>query len=531
MRGRPSFEPPVFFGRAMCGRKSLETDADVVKALLSKLAFRKAIGLYLGDQEIAVSKVAFTPLGPVEIASECEACTPENAEEVIKRLIKPLLSHKRRSLVAVGLPSARIFFGTRLTRAGADVTPESVLQKAFSSTNIRIDDLSVDLLKSAVNKVPIASVAACRKKYMTGVIAILNQLRVRPFCAEPEACALVRVAAQQGRFPRRAKTVLCVFLNATHGLAVMTVGGVPLAWRQFILPAGSEDLAILSAARTLETQQKHNGIESAPSYALICGREDVHERLRRKQFPSDMARRVIWHDGPSFSGRAAAYGLALGCLGAKVAGFDLSREMKLRAPIAEIFPWADLVFAAFLVAVMAVVLGFHAMDVSELCAQVEAKSSLHTCLAAGGAAHVEQDEKALEQKVDAVCKFLDSRILWTSYTYEISQRLPPNSRLRLFQGLNALDVGGKQGSGNLKKLLLLRATALYAGDNVIPHEIDEFLNALRNDKLLKHDFASVELADIKRAEGLTGRGQPEATFTVVCSPKASGGGGGGKEAK
>lgn len=81
-----------------------------------------------------------------------------------------------------------------------------MLQKAFSSPNIRIDDLTVDLLKSEVNKLPVASVAACRKKYMAGVIAILNQLRVRPFCAEPEACALVRVAAQQGRFPRRAKT-------------------------------------------------------------------------------------------------------------------------------------------------------------------------------------------------------------------------------------------------------------------------------------------------------------------------------------
>jgi hypothetical protein len=470
--------------------------------------------------------VAFTPLGPIEVASQSEACTSENAEEVIKRLLKPLVSRKRRSLVALGIPNSRIFFGTRLTRSSGEVTPESVLQKAFTSPNIRIDDLTVDLRKSEVNKLPVASVAACRKRYMAGIIAALNQSRVRLFCAEPEACALVRVATQQRRFPRRSKSALCVFLNATHGLAVLTIEGVPLAWRQFVMPAGSEGFAILSATRTLETQQKHYGIESAPDYALICGREDLHGQLQREQFPSDMETRVVWYDGPSLSGRAAAFGLALACQSANVPGFDLSRDMKPQATIAEIFPWADLALTALLVAVMGGVLGAHSMNLSESCAQVQAKSSQYTCLAKSGGAHIEEDEKAMEQKVETVGKFLGSRILWTSYTSDVAQRLPAHARLQYFQGVNELDAGRR--GGNLKKLLLLRATAPYAGDNLIPHEIDEFLTTLRHNALLKRDFTSVELADIKRTEGMIGKGQPEATFTVVCSPKASPGEGGGK---
>jgi hypothetical protein len=191
--------------------------------------------------------------------------------------------------------------------------------------------------------------------------------------------------------------------------------------------------------------------------------------------------------------------------------------MKPQAPIAEIFPWADLAFTAILVATMGGVLGSHLMDLNGLCMQVEAKSSQHTCLAGGGAAHVEQDEKALEQKVDAVGKFLGSRILWTSYTCDITKDLPTNARLQFWQGVNELDVGSRR--GNLKKILLLRVMAPYAGDNSIPREIDEFLTSLSHNKLLKRDFTSVELADIKRVEGMIGRGQPEATFTVVCSPK------------
>ena len=116
---------------------------------------------------------------------------------------------------------------------------------------------------------------------------------------------------------------------------------------------------------------------------------------------------------------------------------------------------------------MGAVLGFHSMDLSELCAQVETKSSQHTCLAGDGATHVEENEKALEQKVDAVSKFLGSRILWTSYTYDISQPSPVNARLQYWQGVNELGVSGGRKGAPLKKLLLLRTMAPYAGDNLI----------------------------------------------------------------
>ena len=55
----------------------------------------------------------------------------------------------------------------------------------------------------------------------------------------------------------------------------------------------------------------------------------------------------------------------------------------------------------------------------------------------------------------------------------------------------------------------------------MPHEIDGFLNALRNHPLLKNDFPDVVLADIKRFQVFSGA-QPMASFSVVCLPKAKG---------
>ena len=364
--------------------------------------------------------------------------------EVIERLLVPLVGRKRRVPVAVGLAGSRLFFGTRLTPTSGETTPEAELQKALCSSNLSADDLVVDLLRGTVNKLPVAHLAACRKKYMAGVVAILSQLGVRPFRSEPSPCALVRLAEQQHRSPRRSKTVLRVFLGAAQGLAVVVSGGLPLAWKTFALPAGAEGFAILSAARGLATQQTHYGIETALDYAMIHGRADLHERLQQEQLPTEMGTRVIWHEGPALDGAATAFGLALGCLSQDIKAFDLSRSLKARAPIKEIFPWRELGFAAGLMGCMGVVLGAHAMKLDESYVALRAENSQHVCLASAEPDRLEKDKKAMEEKVEAVRKFLESRMPWTAYTRDISARLPPNAVLSTFNGRNPLDAAERR---------------------------------------------------------------------------------------
>ena len=96
-----------------------------MKSLLRKIRIRKAVGLYLGEHEVAVGKMASTPVGPVEIASASEPCTPENLEEVLERLLTPLLGRKCRVPVAVGMAGSRTFFGTRLSARRRRKQPRS----------------------------------------------------------------------------------------------------------------------------------------------------------------------------------------------------------------------------------------------------------------------------------------------------------------------------------------------------------------------------------------------------------------------
>jgi hypothetical protein len=504
-----------------------------MRSAITKIALRKAVGLYLGEREIAISKVAATLLGPVETAASIAPCTPENWAEVVEQQLTPLLGRKRRVPVAVGLTCSRLFFGTRLTAAGGAGTAEIELQRALCSSNLCADDLVADMLPGVMNKQPIVRIAACRKKYMAGVVAMLTKLGVRPLRAEPAPCALVRLAQQQNSLPRRAKTIVHVFLGAGQGLAAVVSGGAPFAWRTFPLAAGSEGVSILSAVRSLETQQRHYGVEITPEYIVIHGRDDLHERLRQEQIPSEMGRRMIWHPGPEFNGANEATGLALGCLAQGIKAFDLSRTMKSRATIKEIFPWADLAFTSAMVACMGVVLSSHSMKLGETYATLRAENSGHACLGSAKPSQLEKEKKSLDEQIDAMRTFLSSRITWSAYCQDIAAHLPPQAVLGVFNGKNSMATGKKKGGGSLQ----VQGTASLTPNGSIPREIDAFLRGTADRPLWKRGFTSVA-TDIKLplAETKDKKAPPEVNFIITCARKDGAantpkGGAKGKKAK
>jgi hypothetical protein len=129
-----------------------------------------------------------------------------------------------------------------------------------------------------------------------------------------------------------------------------------------------------------------------------------------------------------------------------------------------------------------------------------------------------KEQRELAQKVDAIQKFVGSRVIWTKYTYDISERLPANATLTMFQGVCELEDAAK---GKPKKSFNVRAEAPIAEDGTSPKEIDGFLTALRGHPLLQRDFPLVELADIKCTQSTRKEDVPNAVFTVTCLPKTT----------
>jgi hypothetical protein len=482
-----------------------------MKSLLAKFAMRRFVGLYLGEREVSVSEVAVTPLGPVEVVSRTEPCPPNELLNVIERQLQSLQGRKQRRLqVAIGLPNSRVFFGTRPLRGVADPSPQGVMQKLLCSSNVTTDDLTIDMIKSNVNKAPVATVTACRKKYMAAVLAVLQRCGAQASRTEPAPCALVRAAAKLHRPPRRAKTLLRIFLGATEGVAVLTVDSLPLAWRGFAIPQFSEGMSILSAARTLLSQSRYYEMETPLDYAIVHGRADLHERLQKEGLPSEIGARMIWYEGPALDASTMALGLALGCIDQTDGGFDLSRLMKPRASLRDIFPWGELACECVVVVFMGLCLFHHNEQVRASATAAQMRCDGNKLLASSDAVQLEAEKKSLTQKLESLHQFLDSRVIWTSYLHNVMGQFPSTIQLTTIQGGSPLAIPGPG-----KRSLHLGASVNLLPRGAVPPAVFNFIGTLRKDSFMKQNFPEIELGNIAPA-GTTPTGETRAGFSVSC---------------
>jgi hypothetical protein len=488
-----------------------------VKELLAKIMPYKGIGLYVGDDEVVVSKVAGTPMGIVELDRHAQKYEPENLATVIGELLERVNGPKRNSSpVALGIPTKRVFYSTRAQAAGkSPATAQNVLREVMQSPNACIDELSVQVVKGSYAKRSLASVASCRHDYLVELLECLQQSNVQPFRTEPAPSALLRAASEKRRL-RKNKPAVRLFLNQSEALAVVIAGTVCVSWKSIKLVPGSEMTAIGAAIRSSQTLLNRFGIEVPLDVVIAHGREDLREGLTSEAFIEKVGMPVVWCAEPELCGGEIAFGLALGCLGDQSSEvIDLSKSMTPKPSIWQIFPWGDLSVQIAIVLCMALFLFGHSRHARNAVIPVHAELAKRTWARNKSQADLVKEQRELTAKVDAIKSFVGSRILWSEYTHDVSERLPLDAKLSMFQGMAELE-GGK---GKPKKMFLMRGETPVDDDGAMPIDIDDFLSSLRSDPLLKRDFPEVEVTDIKTTQPTQKTDTATAIFTVLCLPK------------
>ncbi len=489
-----------------------------MKALLAKLMPYKSIGLYVGDSEVVLSLVASTPLGLVELEQRRESYEPDHLADVVRRLIKPLNGARKHPFpVAVGIPARRTFFSTRpLSPSNAASSAQTVLREVLQSPNICIDELSVQVTKGEFGKRKLASVASCHRDYLFDLLLSLREGDVQPFRTEPAPFALLRAGALRRRV-RRSKPTLRLFLGEREALAMVTAGTMCVLWKSFKLAAGTEIAALCAAVRACQTLVGHCGIDTPLETVVVHGRPDLRAELTGDEFGQKVAASVVCCDGPALDGASIAYGLAVGCLKPEsTEAIDLSKSMTPSPTLWQIFPWGELAVQVALVLCMGLFMLGRSHHAEQSIVPVRAELAKRTWANTKSQPDLGKEQRDLSLKVDSIRKFVGSRIIWTTYTHDISERLPENATLTMFQGMCELDDAAKT---RPKKSFSIRAEAEIPEDGAMPKEIDVFLTALRGHPLLQRDFPLVELADIKCTQPNRKDQKPTAMFTVLCLPK------------
>src|SRR5262249_8289803 len=242
-----------------------------------------------------------------------------------------------------------------------------------------------------------------------------------------------------------------------------------------------ESAALLFAIRSLQSLVRFCGVDTALDTVMIHGRKELSSQHDLASWQKELASQIAWLPGPRWDKQSVAFGLALGCLNQPHEGFDLARTFKPQASLRDIFPWGQVILQGVLLVCMALFLLYRSYSLQSDYDHVHGQNVQRPWLASVTESDLEKEKQDLSRKVEAVQKFLSSRIQWAAYTHDISERLARTTTLESFQGFCELEPMGKQKDAGLKpkKSLVLRGIAPLEKDGAIPKEIDAFLTSLR----------------------------------------------------
>ena len=204
--------------------------------------------------------------------------------------------------------------------------------------------------------------------------------------------------------------------------------------------------AVVSTVLSVQILGKYCGIETNADVVMIHGRPDLAPVLDTAAVREKLNTRVIYNSGPALEGEAIAFGLALGCQ-PTVHTFDLARTLKPRPSILDIFPWTEVGVQFAILALVTLFLSFNARGVDLKYGVVTSEIKRHSWMAKINEANLDKDKKDLTQKVEAVQKFLDTRILWTKYTEDTAEHISPNIVLKSFDGQCEMESNRREDNG------------------------------------------------------------------------------------
>lgn len=487
-----------------------------------KLCWGRSVGVYLSGGHITVTEVGTTVTGPAVIKQYHAKITDEGLGAALKQLFKQNLGlRKRQSVpVCIGLGPEQTFFMTCVSNLELNEVPslKKLLEASGARSGLEKEEIVTDFTKISKHKLTgnqLWTLAACRRQLAEQLYTSVRELGIQSARLQPGPLSLSSPKKQLPRQCKSWKTTIRVYLNATGGLAVLMIEGRTVLWREFAYTAEQRLKILISAARTLMAYAT-TSLSNPTIDGIILQGDNADELAKKITEEAGFQTATVQAEG--FTDTLCSYGLALSAKkNDDHTGLDLFRTLRDAPTILDMFPWKHAVAVVIMVLCMGFMMWQKSADLIGKYNVLVKQNESYEWTDGMRTGEISNERKLLLSEVQAVSKFISTRIIWSDYLSDLPTRLPTNACLSNIWAVNELKEMSKKKQGRrVKKSLTMRGVTKFGSGVVAPQEIESFLESLRNVDLLERDFPQIQLAEIKwRREGES----EIAMFTVIALPK------------
>ncbi len=485
--------------------------------LATTLSWGHAVGVYLADGRLTMTRVAGTLSGATVVARHQQELNEQSASEALKDLLeKQLTARERRRLpVCIGISPEQTFFSTcpePETEGNTGVSTGQLLSACGMGDMAAGEQAVVGFVGMKLRGSSVYSVAACRRELAEELCSAAQEAEVQDFRLEPGPWSLLRGA--KGKIPGRWKTAVCVLLAEAGGLAILVIHDQPVLWRRFALPSGPEARSIASAVRSLQVYALQKlGVSRVDGLA-------IHGEMAQNladEISSFLSLDTTGISNQGLNADVYSLGLALSAKKSQEKAMDMFQALKPPPSLSKMFPKKLAAFVLLVIGAMGFLLWDKLQSLDQEYQIVRQQNSSSKWARKMKTAEIVKERKTLSGEVSAVENFLATRIIWSDYLRDLPSRLPPNAYLSSVWGFAEFKGMSKRKQRvRSNRSLTMRGVTQFADRESAPIEIDSFLNSLRNVEILRRDFPIVTLAEIKwRREA----GKETALFTIIALPK------------
>lgn len=475
--------------------------------------WKSTTGVAVGSDRVVAVTLAWMPGAPKELRTEEVPLGAGGLAASLKAL------HEKGALagtVNVGLDARSVFFLARTRQGAAEIDSSALLEAHFAAA--RPDGgLVGDAMALKMRGGSYVALAACRRATADQVQEGLAPIPPAMRTIEPAPFALLRLSMRAAGTPRGWKCAIRVILDGTRGIAILTRGRAPLAWRPFASPAGRQFDALVGAVRGLAAHARGDlGVDTVDG-ALVHAADGGAGMAEQAKDVCGMDVRVA--PFVSLDEKNVALGLALAAVQPAAAGPNLLRQLRPPLTFRQIFPWST-------AAIVTIAVGVSWQALASATGSCEARVGKARSRIASSlkAARTKQPDlktarASAHHEAELVSRFVMRRAQWAKILRELPAHLPEATVLIGFTGRDQLVLPSVDKPD--EKCVTVRDLAIQGEvrvkkDDAAPEDVAGILSGIAQFPSLLEACPRVDGAEVTRHPGKEG---DVASFVVRCGSK------------